>query len=61
MKELVPEFYYWPEFLRNRNQFDLGKKQKGERVNDVILPEWASSPEEFIFKMRITLESEKVT
>ena len=29
-KELCPEFYYWPEFLRNRNLIELGRKQKGE-------------------------------
>lgn len=27
VRELIPEFYYWPEFLRNRNQIELGKKQ----------------------------------
>jgi len=24
VKELIPEFYYFPEFLKNRNKFDLG-------------------------------------
>ena len=25
IKELIPEFFYLPEFLTNTNQFDLGK------------------------------------
>lgn len=25
VKELIPEFFYLPEFLMNSNQFDLGK------------------------------------
>ena len=27
VKELVPEFFYQPEFLRNSNGFDLGTRQ----------------------------------
>ena len=27
VKELVPEFYYQPEFLRNSDGFDLGARQ----------------------------------
>ena len=29
VKELTPEFYYLPDFLRNRNQLPLGKTQEG--------------------------------
>jgi len=29
VKELIPEFFYLPEFLENSNQFDLGVKQNG--------------------------------
>lgn len=29
VKELIPEFFYLPEFLINDNQFDLGVKQNG--------------------------------
>jgi hypothetical protein len=61
MKELAPEFYYWTEFLRNRNRIELGRKQKGEDVDAVVLPAWARSPEEFIFKMREALESNYVS
>jgi hypothetical protein len=32
VKELIPEFYYLPEFLENRFNLDLGEKQSGEKV-----------------------------
>lgn len=35
--------------------YDLGKLQTGETLNDVILPKWASSPEDFIRKHRQAL------
>lgn len=62
VKELIPEFFYLPEFLVNMNDFDLGRLQFGEgRVDDVILPAWASSPYEFIHKHRLALESDHVS
>uniref|UniRef100_A0A6Q2X5B5 Neurobeachin-like 1 n=1 Tax=Esox lucius TaxID=8010 RepID=A0A6Q2X5B5_ESOLU len=62
VKELIPEFFYFPEFLENQNGFDLGRLQiSKERVNDVILPKWAKSPEDFIYKHRKALESEYVS
>ncbi|XP_069790230.1 neurobeachin-like protein 1 isoform X2 [Narcine bancroftii] len=62
VKELIPEFFYFPEFLENQNRFDLGRLQIcKERVNDVILPPWATSPEDFIYKHRKALESEYVS
>ena len=32
VKELIPEFYYLPEFLENQFNLDLGEKQSGEKV-----------------------------
>ncbi|KAG5833936.1 hypothetical protein ANANG_G00281190 [Anguilla anguilla] len=62
VKELIPEFFYFPEFLENQNGFDLGRLQMSkERVGDVILPKWAKSPEDFIYKHRKALESEYVS
>ncbi|KAJ3445193.1 beige/beach-related [Anaeramoeba flamelloides] len=67
-KELIPEFYYLPEFLENSNNFDLGEKPPSkeqetvEKINNVILPPWANgSPYEFIRTMREALESEYVS
>lgn len=60
VKELIPEFFYFPEFLKNLNRFDLGRLQGGNHdvVDDVRLPPWASTPEDFIEKHRAALESE---
>ena len=62
VKELIPEFYFFPDFLLNHNYFDLGKLQgKKQRVNDVILPNWASSVDDFVRQHRNALESEYVS
>ncbi|KAJ7408227.1 neurobeachin-like protein 1 isoform X1 [Pitangus sulphuratus] len=62
VKELIPEFFYFPEFLENQNGFNLGQLQiSKEMVNDVVLPKWAHSPEDFIYKHRKALESEYVS
>lgn len=36
VKELIPEFFYLPEFLENRFAFDFGIKQSGERVSFIL-------------------------
>ncbi|XP_072905355.1 neurobeachin-like protein 2 isoform X3 [Hemitrygon akajei] len=62
VKELTPEFFYFPEFLENQNGFDLGCLQMtSENVADIVLPKWARSPEDFIYKHRKALESEHVS
>ncbi|KAL6888469.1 hypothetical protein ACP4OV_009495 [Aristida adscensionis] len=62
VKELIPEFFYMPEFLQNSNSYHLGVKQDGEPLGDVGLPLWAKgSPEEFIHINREALESEYVS
>lgn len=89
VKELIPEFFYFPDFLENQNGrrwvgagsvemeggrgageegsarqltqpsmpgFDLGCLQlTNEKVGDVVLPPWASSPEDFIQQHRRAL------
>jgi len=62
VKELIPEFFYLPEFLENLNDFDLGTMQvTNERVHDVELPRWAENAEDFIHIHRKALESEYVS
>jgi hypothetical protein len=61
VKELIPELFYLPEMLRNDNGFHLGTLQDGRVVDDVALPPWANSPEEFIRKHRAALESQYVS
>lgn len=86
VKELIPEFFYLPEFLTNcirlsetfllgekeilsfflfcflANNFDLGTKQSGVQLGDVILPLWAKGDSrEFIRIHREALESDYVS
>ncbi|KAF0034332.1 hypothetical protein F2P81_014398, partial [Scophthalmus maximus] len=62
VKELIPEFFYLPEFLLNSNNFDLGAKQNGIKLGDVILPPWAKGdPREFIRVHREALECDYVS
>ncbi|KAF8687356.1 hypothetical protein HU200_043042 [Digitaria exilis] len=62
VKELIPEFFYMPEFLENSNSYHLGVKQDGEPIGNVALPPWAKgSPDEFIHINREALESEYVS
>ncbi|XP_060099186.1 lysosomal-trafficking regulator [Heteronotia binoei] len=62
VKELIPEFFYLPEFLVNREGFDFGVRQNGERVNHVNLPPWArNDPRLFIVIHRQALESDHVS
>ncbi|XP_027772213.1 BEACH domain-containing protein B isoform X3 [Solanum pennellii] len=62
VKELIPEFFYMPEFLINSNSYHFGVKQDGERIADICLPPWAKGcAEEFVSKNREALESEYVS
>ena len=62
VKELIPEFFCQPEFLVNMNRLDLGVLQASRLpVGDVELPPWASSPQDFIDKHRLALESDYVS
>ena len=59
-RELVPEFFYFPEMFVNNNRLDLGKTDEGV-VNDVVLPPWAKNAFDFVYKHRQALESEYVS
>eukprot|EP01138_Halocafeteria_seosinensis_P009537 gb/GECG01009746.1/.p1 GENE.gb/GECG01009746.1/~~gb/GECG01009746.1/.p1 ORF type:complete len:1434 (+),score=152.86 gb/GECG01009746.1/:1-4302(+) len=59
--ELIPEFYCMPEFLVNSSGLPLGRRQDGEYVDDVVLPPWAETADDFISTMRGALESEYVS
>lgn len=62
VKELIPEFFYLPEFLTNQNKFEFGTKQNGEVLGDVVLPPWAKNdPREFIRLHRKALECDYVS
>ena len=38
IRELIPEFFYMPEMLMNINSINFDKLDKGDLVNDVIIP-----------------------
>lgn len=62
VRELIPEFYYLPEFLSNMNRFDFGVTQAGDIIDDVELPPWAKQdPRLFVLMHREALESEYVS
>ncbi|KAL8836045.1 MAG: hypothetical protein Q9170_003058 [Blastenia crenularia] len=63
VRELIPEFFYLPEFLLNTNDFDFGQRQGGgESIDKVALPPWAKGdPKIFIARNREALESEYVS
>uniref|UniRef100_A0A183IYZ3 BEACH domain-containing protein n=1 Tax=Soboliphyme baturini TaxID=241478 RepID=A0A183IYZ3_9BILA len=58
-KELIPEFFFLPEFLRNFMHLKLGHRQNGEVVDSVILPNWCpkNDPRYFVLINRQALES----
>ncbi|XP_025413639.1 neurobeachin isoform X3 [Sipha flava] len=61
VKELIPELFFLPEMLSNDNEYKLGHQEDGTCVDNVELPPWATSPEEFIRINRMALESEFVS
>uniref|UniRef100_A0AAQ4Q9K7 Neutral sphingomyelinase (N-SMase) activation associated factor n=1 Tax=Gasterosteus aculeatus aculeatus TaxID=481459 RepID=A0AAQ4Q9K7_GASAC len=61
-KELIPEFYGTDcGFLENKLRLDLGRRQNGSLVGDVVLPPWASDTGDFLQKHRTALESQYVS
>ncbi|OAX79358.1 hypothetical protein ACJ72_06324, partial [Emergomyces africanus] len=63
VRELIPEFFYLPEFLVNSNKYDFGLRQsKSQSIDNVELPPWAKGdPKIFIAKHREALESPYVS
>ena len=63
VRELIPEFFYLPEFLVNSNKYDFGLLQNmATAIDSVELPPWAKGdPKIFIEKHREALESPYVS
>jgi hypothetical protein len=59
-RELIPEFFFEPEFMVNLNGFDLGVADQGA-IDNVELPKWARDPMEYVYLHRKALESRHVT
>ena len=49
------------EFLINQFGIDFGIRHDDVRVGDVILPPWAENQQDFVYKMRLALESDYVS
>ncbi|XP_037048186.1 lysosomal-trafficking regulator isoform X2 [Bradysia coprophila] len=61
VKELIPEFFCFPEMFENFERLNFGVRQSGEPVYDVILPPWANqSSRLFVLIHRQALECENV-
>ncbi|CAG9098190.1 unnamed protein product [Plutella xylostella] len=63
-KELLPEFYDTDgggDFLMNKYEIHFGERHDGSKVDNVALPPWASSAQDFVSKLREALESEYVS
>ena len=62
VRELIPEFYFLPDFLINKEKLNFGLQQSGQRVHHVMLPKWCKgNPYKFVSTLRIALESESVS
>ena len=65
IRELIPEFFYFPEMFYNYNNLNLGaiSTQNGERLcNNVTIPDWAEGNGYlFISKHKEMLESPEVS
>ena len=60
VKELIPQFYSVPSMYLNLNNIPLKTRTDGHPLSEVVLPPWASSPFDFVWKMRTALESQEV-
>ncbi|KAL3093184.1 hypothetical protein niasHT_022634 [Heterodera trifolii] len=62
-KELIPEFFYLYEMLRNGDELELGVRQSGDQVDHVQVPPWCPRGDHRLFCLihRHALESRHVT
>jgi len=66
LRELIPEFFYFPEMFYNLNKFELGEIKNKEtntlyKVDDIKMPKWANEDGYiFINTHRMLLESPEV-
>ena len=60
VRELIPEFFYLPEMFININDINLGLKDNGDKVDEVITP-CNNNKYKFIELMKIILENNKIS
>ena len=60
VRELIPEFFYFPEIFINVNEINMGIRDDGQEVNDVFTP-CNNNPYEFVYTMKRVLEGDRVS
>ena len=60
VRELIPEFFYFPELFLNINKLNLGKTEEGIEIDNILTP-CENNPFNFVMTMKNVLESEKVS
>ena len=60
VRELIPEFFYLPEMYMNLNDLNMGIKDDGVKVNDVVTP-CQNNPFEFTLILRNILENDTIS
>ena len=60
VREIIPEFFYFPEIFLNINNLNMGKYDEKNFVNNVITP-CDGNPFIFIYTMRNVLENENIS
>ena len=62
VREIIPEFFYLPEMFVNVNNLNMGIKNDGTKVNDVVCPDFSSkNPYKTSYRLSVCLESEIVS
>ena len=59
VRELIPEFFYFPEIFLNINKLKLGKLEDGTIVDNISTP-CHDNPYQFVMTLKTVLENEKV-
>ena len=60
VRELIPEFFYFPEIFLNLNKLNLGQLEDGTLVDNITTP-CENNPYNFVMTMKTVLENEKVS
>ena len=58
LRELIPEFYYFPEIFWNINKIDFDKRENGIQVDDVEMPQDISKIDKEKIKNNVNLNDE---
>ena len=60
VRELIPEFFYFPEIFININKLNFGTREDGNIVDNIITP-CDNNPFSFVMTMKTVLENERTS